>query len=43
MDVEAVRALLAQRPLTPEIVAALNPDIELADLAEEVSEIGYPA
>ncbi|MGW8889687.1 hypothetical protein [Streptomyces sp. NPDC055749] len=43
VDVDAVRALLAQRPLTPEIAAALNPDIELADLAAEISEIGYPA
>jgi hypothetical protein len=43
VDVEAVRALLAQRPLTPEIVAVLNPDVELAGLAEDISEIGYPA
>ncbi|MFF0288806.1 hypothetical protein [Streptomyces sp. NPDC005262] len=26
-----------------EIVAVLNPDVELADLAEDISEIGYPA
>ncbi|WP_374778130.1 hypothetical protein OG756_40215 [Streptomyces sp. NBC_01310] len=43
VDIEAVRALLAQRPMTPEIVAVLNPDVELADLAEDISEIGYPA
>ncbi|MGP3683359.1 hypothetical protein ACTVZO_01380 [Streptomyces sp. IBSNAI002] len=43
VDVEAVRALLARRPLTPEILAALNPDVELADLAEDIAEIGYPA
>ncbi|MFD9366424.1 hypothetical protein ACFWA6_01775 [Streptomyces sp. NPDC060020] len=43
VDVAAVRALLDQRPLTPEIVAVLNPDVELADLAEDISEIGYPA
>ncbi|MEV4926576.1 hypothetical protein [Streptomyces roseoverticillatus] len=42
VDVEAVRALLAQRPLTPEIVTVLNPDIKLADLAEDIAEIGYP-
>ncbi|MFE7094369.1 hypothetical protein [Streptomyces erythrochromogenes] len=41
VDVAAVRALLGGRPLTPEIVAALNPDVDLADLAEDVSEIGY--
>ncbi|MFF1896219.1 hypothetical protein [Streptomyces sp. NPDC058206] len=43
VDVEAVRAVLAQRPLTPEIVAVLNSDVELADLIEDISEVGYPA
>ncbi|MFD9722318.1 hypothetical protein [Streptomyces sp. NPDC059072] len=43
VDVAAVRALLERRPLTPEIVAVLNPDLELADLAADISEIGYPA
>ncbi|WP_327412061.1 hypothetical protein [Streptomyces sp. NBC_01233] len=42
VNVEAVRALLAQRPLTPELVAVLNPEVGLADLAEDISEIGYP-
>ncbi|MGG8410134.1 hypothetical protein ACM614_28035 [Streptomyces sp. 12297] len=42
VDVEVVRALLAQHPLTPEIIAALNPDVELADLAQDITEIGYP-
>ncbi|MER5306813.1 hypothetical protein ABT034_03290 [Streptomyces sp. NPDC002773] len=42
LDLEAVRHVLALRPLTPEIVAALNPDVELADLAETIAETGYP-
>lgn len=43
VDVEAVRHILAGRPLTQEVVAALNPDVELAGLAEDITEIGYPA
>ncbi|MFJ8661274.1 hypothetical protein [Streptomyces sp. NPDC093795] len=42
LDLEAVRHVLALRPLTPEIVAALNPDVGLADLAEDIAETGYP-
>ncbi|OKJ60972.1 hypothetical protein AMK27_17400 [Streptomyces sp. CB02009] len=42
VDIEAVRHVLALRPLTAEVVAALNPDVTLADLAEDVTEIGYP-
>jgi hypothetical protein len=42
VDLEAVRHVLALRPLTPEVVAALNPEVELADLAEDLAEIGYP-
>ncbi|MFD7962014.1 hypothetical protein ACFV5J_14555 [Streptomyces zaomyceticus] len=42
VDIEAVRHVLALRPLTAEIVAALNPAVTLADLAEDVREIGYP-
>ncbi|MFI8963388.1 hypothetical protein ACIGO8_14890 [Streptomyces sp. NPDC053493] len=41
-DAEAVRHVLALRPLTPEVVAALNPELSLADLAEDIAEIGYP-
>ncbi|GGU77793.1 hypothetical protein GCM10010275_10540 [Streptomyces litmocidini] len=43
VDVEAVRHVLALRPLTPELVARLNPQVTLPDLAEDVAEIGYPA
>ncbi|MFJ9826780.1 hypothetical protein ACIRSU_20770 [Streptomyces sp. NPDC101160] len=42
LDVEAVRHVLALRPLTPEVVAALNPEVELADLAEDIAGIRYP-
>ncbi|MGW8768501.1 hypothetical protein ACWGN5_39175 [Streptomyces sp. NPDC055815] len=42
VDLDAVRHVLALRPLTPEVVAALNPEVTLADLAEDVAEIGYP-
>lgn len=42
VDVEAVRHVLALEPLTQEVVTALNPDVSLADLAEDIAEIGYP-
>ncbi|MFD5326595.1 hypothetical protein [Streptomyces sp. NPDC127092] len=43
VDVDAVRHVLGLRPLTREVVAALNPDAALADLAEDIAEIGYPS
>ncbi|MFJ9577625.1 hypothetical protein ACIRQF_14735 [Streptomyces sp. NPDC101191] len=43
IDVEAVRHVLALRPLTREVVAALDPELTPADLAEDIREIGYPA
>ncbi|MER5960927.1 hypothetical protein [Streptomyces sp. NPDC002057] len=42
VDLEAVRHVLALRPLTTEIVTALNPELTLADLTEDTREIGYP-
>ncbi|MFF8834138.1 hypothetical protein [Streptomyces sp. NPDC015130] len=42
VPLDAVRHVLALRPLTPEVVAALNPEVTPADLAEDVAEIGYP-
>ncbi|MFB7515507.1 hypothetical protein [Streptomyces sp. NPDC056144] len=42
VDVEAVRKVLELTPLTEELVAALNPGVKLADLAEDIAEIGYP-
>ncbi|MEU8618152.1 hypothetical protein [Streptomyces sp. NPDC048623] len=41
VDAAAVRHVLALEPLTREVVAALNPDVSLADLAEDIAEIGY--
>ncbi len=42
VDLAAVRHVFSSRPLTEEVVRALNSDIVLADLSEDVAEIGYP-
>lgn len=42
VDPEAVRHVLALHPLTAELVTALNPAVDLADLADDIAEIGYP-
>ncbi|OKJ08180.1 hypothetical protein [Kitasatospora sp. CB01950] len=42
IDLAAVRAVFAGEPLTDELVAALNPELTLADLAEDLAEIGRP-
>ncbi|QKW23425.1 hypothetical protein HUT16_33940 [Kitasatospora sp. NA04385] len=42
VDLDAVRHVYALRPLTREVVRALNPELDLADLAEDVAEIRYP-
>ncbi|MFF7180001.1 hypothetical protein [Streptomyces sp. NPDC008121] len=42
VDAEAVRQVLALRPLTDALVAALNPRSTLAALADDIAEIGYP-
>ncbi|MFE9417794.1 hypothetical protein ACFYMX_19455 [Streptomyces griseofuscus] len=42
VDLEAVRHVLSSHPLTERVVHALNPEITLADLAEDITEIGYP-
>ncbi|MEU6341967.1 hypothetical protein ABZ883_13620 [Streptomyces sp. NPDC046977] len=42
VDLEAVRHVLALRPLTAEVIAALNPDVDPADLAKDIEQIGYP-
>lgn len=42
VDLEAVRHVFASRPLTEEVVRALNSEIFLADLVEDIAEIGYP-
>ncbi|MFG2694382.1 hypothetical protein [Kitasatospora sp. NPDC048407] len=40
IDLAAVRAVFAGRPLTDDLVAALNPELTLADLADDLAEIG---
>jgi hypothetical protein len=42
VDVEAVRHVLASRPLTDAVVRALNPDLTVAGLAEDLARTGYP-
>ncbi|MFJ3334185.1 hypothetical protein [Streptomyces sp. NPDC086766] len=42
VDLEAVRHVFSSRPLTAEVVRALNSEIVLADLAKDIAEIGYP-
>jgi hypothetical protein len=39
---EAVIHVYQHRPLSPEVVAILNPDSSLAELAAHLAEIGYP-
>jgi len=39
---ETVAALYQHTPLTEAIVASLNPETRLAELAEDLDEIGYP-
>jgi hypothetical protein len=43
VDLAAVRHLYALEPLTEEVVAALNPDVNLASLEQDRMQIGYPA
>ena len=41
-DGDAVGAVYRHEPLTDGLVARLNPDVSLADLAADIAEIGYP-
>ncbi|WP_377266764.1 hypothetical protein [Peterkaempfera sp. SMS 1(5)a] len=43
LDVAAVQRVYDLELLSAEIVSALNPEIELADLTEDIAQIGYPA
>jgi hypothetical protein len=43
VDLEAVRSIYALRPLTQGIVSALNPEVDLSGLEEDLVEIGYPS
>jgi hypothetical protein len=42
-DVALVSHVYQHRPLTQEIVASLNPQLSLAELAGDLKEIGYPS
>ncbi|MBP0458800.1 hypothetical protein [Streptomyces montanisoli] len=42
VPLEAVRDVYALRPLSQKLVSSLNPGVTLADLAEDIAEIGYP-
>ncbi|MCG8914465.1 hypothetical protein L6E12_01470 [Actinokineospora sp. PR83] len=42
IDLDAVRHVFALRPLDEAVVAALNPQVVLADLQEDIRHIGYP-
>ncbi|WP_436771263.1 hypothetical protein [Yinghuangia sp. YIM S09857] len=42
VDLDAVRRVCALEPLTGDLVALLNPDAELRDVADDQAQIGYP-
>ncbi|MFF2042793.1 hypothetical protein ACFVVX_20415 [Kitasatospora sp. NPDC058170] len=42
VDLDAVRDVYALRPLSQTLVSSLNSEATLTDLAEDISEIGYP-
>ncbi|MGW2789783.1 hypothetical protein ACWC9H_07635 [Streptomyces sp. NPDC001251] len=42
VDLVAVSQVQALQPLDQELVSLLNPEVSLADLAQDISEIGYP-
>lgn len=42
VDLNAVRHIYEQRPLTRDVVARLNPDASFADVAKEAKDMSYP-
>lgn len=42
LELDAVAHVYALMPLTEEIVTALNPEVMLKDLKDDIAEIGYP-
>ncbi|MDQ0585813.1 hypothetical protein QF030_008081 [Streptomyces rishiriensis] len=42
VDLRAVRDVYALRPLDQQLLSSLNAEVTLADLAQDISEIGYP-
>ncbi|WP_066936685.1 hypothetical protein [Microtetraspora fusca] len=43
LDIDAVRHVYALRPLTQAVVYALNPDLTLQDLAQDLAACRYPS
>jgi len=43
LTLDHVRHVYAQRPLTPELVKAINPNLTLTELAGDIEAIGYPS
>jgi hypothetical protein len=43
LDVASVAHVYQHRPLTREIIASLNPQLSLEDVAADLAEIGYPS
>ncbi|MEU9368206.1 hypothetical protein AB0D71_26670 [Streptomyces avermitilis] len=42
LDLDAVQAVFDLKPLTQEIVSALNPEVILGDLGKDIAQIGFP-
>ncbi|MDF3291544.1 hypothetical protein [Streptomyces silvisoli] len=42
LALEAVQHVYDLKPLTQDVVSALNPEVRLEDLAEDIAQIGYP-
>jgi hypothetical protein len=42
LELDAVQHVYAQMPLTEEVVTALNPEVLLKNLKDDIAEIGYP-
>lgn len=42
LDRALIEHILAHRPVTPEIVEALNPEIEFEDIQDDLQQVGYP-
>lgn len=42
IPISCVKHIYEHKPITPEVVKRLNPNIEVADLADDMNEIGYP-
>lgn len=43
ISLEAIKFIYRHQPVTNSVLAAINPGITLADLKEDITEIGYPS